>query len=105
MKRLNKNLIIAIISILVFALFIIVFYVTCYMIESGSISNIELSQAVQAILVFVMFFPLLAALFFGGKFIEEKGHYKIARIAKFVSIALFIFSVFQVLLSLLGVYN
>lgn len=105
MKKLNKNLLIAIISILVFILFIIGFSVLSSMIQGGAIKNIEFSQLVQGILVFIIFFPLLLSLFFLGNFFEIKGHYLIAKILKFISIALFIFSLFQALLSLFGVYN
>ncbi len=105
MKKLDKKLFIAIISILVFVLFIIGFFVLSSMIRSEVIENIVFSQSVQGILVFIMFFPLLLSLFFFGKFFETKGHYPIAKILKFVSIALFAFSIFQTLLSLFGFYN
>ncbi len=105
MKKLDKKLFIAIISILVFVLFITGFFVLSSMIRSEVIENIVFSQSVQGILVFIMFFPLLLSLFFFGKFFETKGHYPIAKILKFVSIALFVFSIFQALLSLFGFYN
>ena len=105
MKKLDKKLFVAIISILVFILFIIGFSVLSSMIQSEVIENIAFPQSVQGILVFIMFFPLLLSLFFFGKFFETKRHYPIAKIFKFVSIALFVFSVFQVLLSLFGFYN
>ncbi len=105
MKKLDKNLLVAIISILVFVLFIIGFSVLSSIIQSGVIENTAFSQSVQEILVFIMFFPLLLSFSFFGKFFETKGHYPIAKILKFVSIALFVFSIFQVLLSLFGFYN
>lgn len=105
MKKLDKKLFVAIISILVFVLFIIGFSVLSSLIQSGLINNIEFSQSVQAILSFIMFLPLLLSLFFLGKFFETRGRYPIARILKFVSIGLFVFSIFQVLLSLFGFYN
>lgn len=105
MKKLNKNLLIAIISILIFVLFIIAFSATSSMIQNGVIANIEFSQAVEGILVFVMFFPLLLSLFFLGKFFETKKLYPVAKILKFMSIGLFIFSIIQAILSLMGVYS
>ena len=105
MKKLNKNLLVAIISVLVFVLFIICFSVLSSLIQSDLINNIEFSQSVQGILAFILFLPLLLSLFFLGKFFETRGHYPMARILKFVSIALFVFSIFQALLSLLGFYN
>ncbi len=105
MKKLDKNLLVAIINTLVFVLFVIGFSVLNFMIQSGVIENIEFSQSVQRILVFIMFFPLLLSLFVLGKFFETKGRYPIAKILKFVSIALFVFSIFQALLSLFGFYN
>ncbi len=105
MKKLHKNLLVAIISISVFILFIIGFFALSSMVQSGVIENIAFSQSVQGILVFIMFFPLLLSLFFFGKFFETKGHYPIAKILKFASITLFVFSIFQVLLSLFGFYN
>lgn len=105
MKKLDKKLLVAIISILVFILFIIGFSVLSSMIQSGVIENIEFPQSVQGILAFIMVFPLLGSLFFFGKFFETKGNYPTSRILKFVSIALFVFSIFQVLLSLFGFYN
>lgn len=102
MKKLDKNLFIAIISVLVFILFVIVFSIVSSMIQSEVIENIVFPQSVQGILAFIMFFPLLLSLFFFGKFFETKGHYSIAKNLKFVSIALFVFSIFQVLLSLFG---
>ena len=105
MKKLNKNLLVAIISILVFILFIMGFSVTSSMVQSGVIENIDFPQSVQGILAFITFFPLLLSLFFFGKFFEAKGLYPVAKVLKFVSIALFAFSIFQALLSLLGFYN
>lgn len=105
MKKLDKKLLVATISILVFILFIMGFFVLSSMIQSGVIENIAFSQSAQGMLVFIMFFPLLLSLFFFGKFFEKKGRYLIAKILKFVSIALFVFSIFQALLSLFGFYN
>ena len=105
MKKLDKKLFVAIISILVFILLIIGFSVLSSMIQSEAIENIVFPQSVQGTLVFIMFFPLLLSFFFFGEFFETKGHYPIAKILKFVSIALFVFSIFQVLLSLFGFYN
>ncbi len=105
MKKLDKNLFIAIISILVFILFIIVFSLLSSMVQSEVIEDVVFSQSVQGILAFIMFFPLLLSLFFFGNFFETKGRYPIAKILKFVSIALFAFSIFQVLLSFFGFYG
>lgn len=105
MKKIDKNLLFAIIGILVFILFIIGFSVLSSMVQNELIENIEFSQSVQGILAFIMFFPCLLSLFFFGKFFETKGNYTISKILKFVSIALFIFSIFQTLLSLFGFYN
>ncbi len=105
MKKLDKKLLVAIISILVFILFIISFSVLSSMIQSELIENIEFSQSVQGILAFIMFFPCLLSLFFFGKFFETKGNYPISKILKFISIALFVFSILQALLSFFGFYN
>ena len=105
MKKLNKNLLVAIISILVFILFIIAFSATSSMIQNGVIANIEFSQALDGILAFIMFFPLLLSLFFFGKFFETKKLYPAAKILKFVSIGLFVFAIIQAILSLVGGYN
>lgn len=105
MKKINKNLLIAIISILVFVLFIITFFALGSMIQNGVIENIEFSQAVQGILAFLMFSPLLVSLFFFGCFLESKRLHPIDKILKFMSVGLFVFSIFQALLSLLGFYG
>ena len=105
MKKLDKKLFVAIINILVFILFIIGFSVLSSMIQSEVIENIAFPQSVQGILIFIMFFPLLLSLFFLGSFLKQKGINPIAKILKFVSTALFAFSIFQVLLLLFGFYN
>ena len=105
MKKLNENLLTALISFSVFILFLIIFNILSSMMQSGIIPNIVFSQAVQGIMAFITFFPLLLALFSFGKFLETKSFYPLANILKFMSIGLFVFSIIQAILSLIGIYN
>ena len=105
MKKLNKNLILAIILISVFFLFIVSFFALGFLMRNGIIPDIQFSQAMQGVLVCIFFLPLLVSLFFFGKFFEQKRIYPLGKIFKFVSIGLFVFSVIQMILSLIGFYN
>ena len=99
MKNLDKNKKITIISLAVFVVFFIGFFML-----SNLISNFTPDQRVQGLLAFVMFSPLCIAMFFGGKYFKSKNS-KIGGILLFVSVALFIFGIIQALLSLLGAYG
>ena len=104
MKKFDKNQKIAIIALVVFALFIVVFYVLSGLVQSGVIPDLTPNQRIQGVLAFIMFFPLLMAMFFAGKYFKSKKS-KIGGTLIFVSIALFVYGVLQALLSLLGVYG
>ena len=103
MKRFDKNQKIAIIALAIFLVFLIGFYVLSNLVQSGTIPDPTPNQRVQGVLAFVMFCPLLIAMFFAGRYFKSKNS-KIADILLFVSVALFIYGIIQALLSLLGAY-
>ena len=98
MKKLDKNKKIGIISLAIFVVFFIGFFVL-----SNLIPDYTPNQRVQGLLAFVMFCPLCIAMFFLGKHFKSKNS-KIGSNLLFVSVALFIFGIIQALLSLLGAY-
>jgi len=104
MKRLDKNLKISIIALAVFAVFLIAFSVLSSLVQEGAVSDFTATQGAQGILAFVMFLPLCAAMFFGGRYFKVKSR-KVGRIMIFVSVALFVFGILQALLSLVGFYG
>ena len=104
MKKLDKNQKIGIIALAVFVVFLIAFSVLSSLVQSGSIPDFAANQRVQGLLAFVVFSPLCIAMFFGGKHFKSTKS-KIGSILLFVSVALFIFGIIQVLLSLLGTYG
>ena len=104
MKNLDKNHKNGIIALAIFVLFLIGFYVLSSLVQSGAIPDFTVNQRVQGLLAFVMFLPLCAAIFWGGKYFKSKNS-KIGSTLIFVSVALFIFGIMQALLSLLGAYG
>ena len=104
MKNLDKNQKNGIIAMAIFVLFLIGFYVLSSLAQSGAIPDFTVNQRVQGLLAFVMFSPLCAAIFWGGKYFKSKNS-KIGSTLIFVSVALFIFGIMQALLSLLGAYG
>ncbi len=104
MKNLNKNQKIAIISGIVFVLFLIGFSALSSLIQNGTISDFTQNARIQGTLAFVMFLPLLTAIFFAGKHFKSKNK-KAGGNLIFVSKTLFIFGILQAVLSLLGVYE
>lgn len=104
MKKLDKNQKIGIISLSIFVVFIVVFSVLSSLVQSGSIPSFTVDQRIQGLLAFVIFLPICSAMFFWGKHFKSKDN-KIGSILIFVSVALFIFGIIQVLLSLFGAYG
>ena len=107
MKKYSNYQKVALLSMFVFVLFIILFFTASNLIQSGVIPAIEFSQAVQGGLAFIFFLPLLSALFFAGQHLKTKSgnSQTVYKILTFMSIALFIFGLVQMLLSIIGVYN
>lgn len=104
MKKLEKNQMIGIIALAIFVAFLIGFFVLSSLIQSGLIPEYVISQRNQGILAFVMFLPLCIAVFYGGRYYKSKNS-RIGGLLLFVSVALFIFGIIQMLLSLLGAYG
>ncbi len=104
MRKMNKHLRIGLIALIIFIVFIAASRVLSSMIQNGQINNILIPQKLEGLLVFVMFLPLLTALFFFGKFFESKKRFPIAKILKFMAIGLLIFAVLQTTLSFIGFY-
>ena len=105
MKKLDKNQKIAIVSLAVFVVFMIAFFALSSLVQGGIVPDPVLSQRVQGIVLLVMFLPLFSAMFFGARYLRSRGFYRVAKNLTFVSVALFIFSIVQALLSLLGTYG
>lgn len=105
MKKLNKHLLIGLITLIIFVIFVVVFVVLSSMIQNGRIANIVIPQKLEGLFAFVMFLPLLTALFFFGKFFADKKRFPIAKILQFMSIGLLIFGVLQATLSFIGCYT
>ncbi len=101
MKKLNKNLKLAISCILAFIILIIAFQVTGALIRNGAIANIVIPKALEGLFAFVFFVPLFLSLFFFSKFFENKGARVPARIFKFVSIALLCYGLLMTVLTCL----
>ncbi len=99
MKNLDKNKKIGIISLAIFVVFFIGFFVL-----SNLIPDYTPNQRVQGLMAFVMFSPLCIAMFFGGKHFKDKNS-KIGGNLIFIAAVLFIFGIIQALLSLLGAYG
>lgn len=99
MKKLDKNQKIASISLTIFAVFFVGFFVL-----SNLASDYTPTQRVQGLLAFAMFSPLCAAMFFGGKYLKDKNG-KMGRNLIFAAVVLFIFGIVQALLSLFGAYG
>lgn len=96
----------AFLSLGVFVLFLVLFFAAGALVRHGVMPAVEFSQAVQGIMAFLFFLPLLAALFFLGQHLKTKAGnaQTVYKILTFVSIALFVFGLVQMLLSIVGVY-
>ncbi|MBQ9842349.1 MAG: hypothetical protein IJO42_04480 [Clostridia bacterium] len=105
MRKMNKHLRIGLIALIIFIVFIAAFLVLSSMIQNGLVNDILIPQKLEGSLVFVIFLPLLTALFFFGKFCESKKRFPIAKILKFMAIALLVFSVLQMAFTFIGCYN
>lgn len=105
MRKMNKHLRIGLIALIIFIVFIAAFLVLSSLIQNGLVNDILIPQKLEGLLVFVMFLPLLTALFFFGKFFADKNRFPIAKILKFMAIGLLIFAVLQTTLSFIGCYT
>ena len=105
MKNLSKNARIAIVSALVFVLFVVCFFALSSAVQNGMIEDFELSPIVEIVILDLMCFPFLLSLFYFGRLSEDKGKYPIATLLKFASIGLFALVILQTILTLLGVYS
>ena len=104
MKKLDKHLKTTLISLAIFFLFLIAFFIFSSLVQSAILPNFTANQRVQGVLVFIMFSPLCTALFFLGIHFRSKNNV-IFYILTFVSIALFVFGIVQAVLSALGAYG
>ena len=104
MKKLDKNLKVGLVSLIVFVAFLAVFSALSGLVQSKIIPDFAASQRVQGILAVLVFLPLILSMLFLGKHFKSKGS-QIGGVLIFSSIALLAFGVLQVLLSLLGVYG
>ena len=105
MKKLDLNQKIGTIALLIFVVFLIVFSVLSSLVQYGALPDFTVNQRVQGVLVFAMFLPLFVSLFFWGKYFKSKDGYKIGTVLIFLSVALLIFGIVQMLLSLLGAFG
>lgn len=104
MKRLDKNLKISMIALAVFVVFLIAFSVLSSLVQDGTVSDFTATQGAQGILVFAMFLPLCASMFFVGRYFKLKNG-KAGGIMIFVSVALLALGILQAFLSLVGFYG
>jgi len=104
MKNLDKNQKIAIISLAIFIIFIIAFSALSSLVQSDVLPDFTSNPRIQGLLSLVIFCPLCASVFFAGRYFKSKSS-KIGGVLTFVSLALFIFGIFQALLALLGAYG
>lgn len=105
MKKFDRNQKIGIITLLVFVVLLIVFFILGDLIQSGIIPDFTVNQRTQGVLAFAFLLPLSISILFWGKHFNSKGEYKIGKVFTFVSVALLIFGILQALLSLIGCYG
>ena len=98
---------IAVISGSVFLFFILLFCFFSFLASKGIIGGEIRSMAVQSVLLFIGYLPLFVFLFFLGRVFRYKpGYWQNAyKLLNFISIGLFLFSLIQVLLAVLGVFG
>lgn len=98
---------IALLSLGVFALFLILFLIASALIQSRTIPEVTFSQAIQGVLAFIFFSPLLSALFFTGQHLKTKAGnaQTVYKVLTFVSVLLFIFGAVQMFFSIIGIYG
>ena len=104
MKKMDVNKARSVAFFLIFVLLFLLFRVYGVLAGAGKVPEFSLGR-LDAVLVFVFFLPLLAALYFCGKYQTSRGHRRIGLALSFVGGALFVFSLLQVLLALLGFYG
>ena len=97
---------IAIVSAIIFICFIILFCFLSFLANNGVINGDIENQVLQSVIAFIVFLPLLLSIFFWGQVFKYKSGYwqNAYKIFNFVSIGLFVFSIVQIILSILGVY-
>ena len=107
MKNYSNYQKIALLSLGVFALFLILFFIASALVQSRTIPEVTFSQAVQGVLAFILFFPLLSALFFTGQHLKAKAGnaQTVYKLLTFVSVSLFILGIVQMFLSIIGIYG
>lgn len=104
MKKLDKHLKTALISLAIFFLFLIAFFIFSSLVQTAILPDLTADQRVQGVLVFIMLSPMCTALFFLGMHFRSRNN-AIFYIFAFVSIALFAFGIVQAILSALGAYG
>ena len=100
----KKSKLFFIIFLSVFALFLVCFFVASALIQNGVIPIVEFTSSMQGILASIVFFPLVASLFFLGQLLKSKSEVwqNIYKVLNFVSIALFCYIVVIMIVSFLG---
>ncbi len=104
MKMRDKNKTGALVSALIFLLFLVAFRICSALVGAGKLPDLPLGRF-EAVLTFFFFLPILTSLYFCGKYQTARGHRRIGRNLTFVGVALQIFSLLQILLALLGFYG
>ena len=100
----KKSKLFFIIFLSVFALFLVCFFVASALIQNGVIPIVEFTSSMQGILASIVFFSLVASLFFLGQLLKSKSGVwqNIYKVLNFVSIALFCYIVVIMIVSFLG---
>ena len=100
----KKSKLFFIIFLSVFVLFLVCFFVASALIQNGVITIVEFTSSMQGILASIVFFPLVASLFFLGQLLKSKSGVwqNIYKVLNFVSIALFCYIVVIMIVSFLG---
>ena len=103
-KRINKNRKNAYICIGVFAFFVAVLITLIILTLTKVIAAPTLPAPVLGLLGLVFFLPAIAAIFFMGRYYNDKKRYKLGDILTITSVVYMIFAIIQTVLVLAQVY-
>ena len=103
-RRINKNRKNAYICMGIFAFFVLLLIAVIVLTLTNVIENPTLPAPVLGLLGLIFFLPAIAALFFMGRYYNDKKRYQLGDLLSIVSAVYFIFAIIQTILVLAQLY-
>ena len=99
-RRMNQNRKNAYICIGIFAFFVLLLITALVLVLTSVIPTPKIPAPLLGLIGFIFFFPAIAALFFMGRYYNDKKKYKLGDILTIVSAVYLIFALIQTILVL-----